>query len=405
MPVANHESKVTLSIQPGHPDFNDLPWNLEFSTWAENSTRLSEVQRGISRHPVVFVNYSGILYAIKELPPPVAEKEFEALKRIVSLRLPSVEPVGFGSRRSSTGPVSLLITRYLDQSIPYRSLFMSKGLISYRQHLLDAVANLLVQLHLAGVYWGDCSLSNTLFRRDAGTLQAYLVDAETVELFPNALPPALRFQDLMIMGENITGDLADLDAIGLLADRVQVSDAGAYIRIRYQRVWEEITQETNIYPGETYRIHERIRAVNTLGYSISDLTLQNTNQGDRLRLKLVVGSRDFHRNQLLNLTGINAEEMQAQKIMNEIHELKATMARSSNRSIPLSVAAYHWLEHIYQPTLEKLRPLLDARRDSLEIYCQVLEHKWYLSERAHRDVGHQAAADDFLYSFETESDG
>lgn len=54
---------------------------------------------------------------------------------------------------------------------------MSSSLERYRDHLLDAISGLLVQLHLAGTFWGDCSLSNTLFRRDAGALQAYLVDA------------------------------------------------------------------------------------------------------------------------------------------------------------------------------------------------------------------------------------
>ena len=42
----------------------------------------------------------------------------------------------------------------------------------------NAFAGLLVELHLAGLYWGDCSLSNILWRRDAGAMMAYLVDAE-----------------------------------------------------------------------------------------------------------------------------------------------------------------------------------------------------------------------------------
>ena len=36
---------------------------------------------------------------------------------------------------------------------------------------------LLVRLHLVGFYWGDVSLSNTLFRRDADAYAAYVVDA------------------------------------------------------------------------------------------------------------------------------------------------------------------------------------------------------------------------------------
>ena len=49
---------------------------------------------------------------------------------------------------------------------------------------------LLVRLHLVGFWWGDVSLSNTLFRRDAGAFAAYLVDAETGELHDDAQPRA-----------------------------------------------------------------------------------------------------------------------------------------------------------------------------------------------------------------------
>jgi hypothetical protein len=34
--------------------------------------------------------------------------------------------------------------------------------------------------------------------------------------------------------------------------------------------------------------------------------------------------------------------------------------------------------------------------DLAELYCQVLEHKWFMSERAGRDVGIVPALDDYL---------
>ena len=83
-------------------------------------------------------------------------------------------------------------------------------------------------------------------------------------------------------------------------------------------------------------------------------------------------------------------------MMNEIHEYKATFSQTHNRSTPLSLAAFKWLEEIYLPTLACLDSLSDQYSDPAELYCQVLEHKWYLSERAHQDVGHQIAAEDYL---------
>jgi hypothetical protein len=391
-------------FQINSPDFQDLPWDHPIKEWHGLCSRLEEVPRGPSRHPVVFVNYAGILYAIKELPPGLARKEFEILSQIESLRLPCVAPIGYTDRNTPNGPSSFLFTRYLEASLPYRSLFMRSNLDRYRDPLLDAMAGLLVQLHIAGIFWGDCSLANTLYRRDAGALQAYLVDAETAELHSAPLPPILRHHDLEIMLMNIEGDLVDLEALGFLPPEFPDCETGSSIQERYRRLWEEITCEQVIHPDEHYRVQERIRALNALGFSVRDVEIHNSTQGGLLRLRFFISDRNFYRDQLLGLTGITAGEMQARQVMNEINEIRAFLSQTNNRSIPLSVAAYHWLEHYYQPVLNQLHALpqcegIGTTADPVELYCQVLENKWFLSEQAHHDVGHQAAAEDYLKRF------
>jgi hypothetical protein len=389
----------TLVLQSSSPDLLDLPWEFPLSEWSQHSSRLEEMPRGVSRHPVVFVNYSGIIFAFKEMTVGLAEHEYNLLLQMEQLRLPAVTPVGHARTETNLGERSVLITRFLDSSLPYRSLFIRSSLIRYRDHLLDAMAGLMVQLHLAGIYWGDCSLSNTLFRRDAGALQAYLVDAETGEFHQGHVPPTLRLLDLQIMEENVDGDLAVLGAKNLLMDGVPRDDTGSSIKIRYQKLWEEITLRVIINPDEKYKIQERIQALNTLGFSIGEILLEGGVEGDKLDFHFVVTDRNFHRDQLLGLTGIEAEEMQARSMMNEIQEHKATLSQSLQRSIPISVAAYSWSEKFYLPTIERLAELIDRNNDPAEIYYQVLEHKWYLSENAQRDVGHQAAVKDYLKNF------
>lgn len=392
---------MNITFRPGHPDFQDLPWNFPLTEWMHHSEYLEELPRGLSRHPVNFVNYSGIIYAFKEMPPGMAETEYNLLVSMERLRLPVVTAVGFAATEISAGKRSVLITRFLDRSLPYRSLFMRESLMRYRDHLLDAIAGLMVQIHLAGVYWGDCSLSNTLFRRDAGALQAYLVDAETVEIYPEILPPTMRLHDLEIMEENVDGGLADLGTANLIVDGVPIDDTGASIRIRYQNLWEEITQQVIINPDEKYRIQERIQVLNLLGFSIGEVKLEPSEEGDSLQFQVVVTDRNFHQDQLLELTGIEAEEMQARKMMNEIQEHKATLSISNNRSTPLSLAAYNWLNEVYSPTLAAMGSKIERYSDQAELYCQILEHKWYLSEKAKHDVGHQYAVEDFLKTIDS----
>lgn len=377
-------------------EFGELPWEIPLTDWSNNCQYLVEVSRGLSRHPVEFVNLRGVIYAIKEMPSGLAEIEYGHLAAMEQMRLPVVSAVGHAATHTSAGERSVLITRFLDRSLPYRSLFMSTSLSGYRDHLLDAMAGLLVQIHLSGIYWGDCSLSNTLFRRDAGALQAYLVDAETVERHPGQLPPTLRHHDLQIMDENVAGDLVDLSAQNLLMDGIPLDDTSGSIRIRYQNLWEEINRQIIITPNEKYRIHEQIRVINSLGFSIGEVILEPGESGDKLSFQVGVRDRNFHRDQLLGLTGIEAEEGQARAMMNEIQELKATLSHTLNLSTPVSLAAYNWLQDFYLPTISSLQPQIDRAGDAAELYCQVLEHKWYLSESAHHDVGHQAAVDDYL---------
>lgn len=399
VPEKNSHAGITLSLRPGHPDFLDLPWGYALAQWPQHSSRIQDLPRGLSRHAVVFVRYDRRLYAVKELPVGVAEHEYELLRQMEEARLPVVEPVGHAHIQHEWGEASVIITRYLDYSLPYRTLFIDPAMRVYQDYLLDAMAGLLVQLHLAGVYWGDCSLSNTLFRRDAGTLQAYLVDAETAEKH-EPLTPIMRFQDLKIMQENISGDLADLASSRLLPEGFPIFDTPRSILERYQRLWEEITREEVIVPEERYRIQERIRMLNNLGFSVGELQIRPTEEGDKLRMRALVVDRNFHREHLQRLTGLEAEEQQARKIMNEIREYQADMAQRINRSVPLNVAAFSWLDQVYRPVLNRLQDFIARNNLSpVETYCQILEHKWYLSEQARRDVGHMAAVEDYVRRF------
>lgn len=394
-PREDDEAISAFSLRPDYPDFLNLPWEFPLAEWHEKCHSIVQLPRGLSRHEVLFVHYGRQIYALKELPAGLAEREYETLRQMEELRLPVVTPVGHVRTITSAGEQSVLITRFLEHSIPYHQLFLRSSLERYRAHLLDAMASLFVQIHLAGVYWGDISLSNALFRRAAGTLQAYFVDAETSEVH-ESLTDSLREADLDIMEENIAGGLMDLSAMNALPADYPIVETGRYIRQRYNEIWNEITREELIAPYERYRIQERVRALNNLGFSVDEVELRATADGDKLRMRAVVTDRNFHSDLLQSLTGLDAEENQSRRLVNEIRELNATMSDSGSRSTPLSVAAYYWLNEIYLPAIEQLRPVLSNLTDPIETYIQVLENKWYLSEKAKKDVGHSAAIEDFI---------
>ena len=331
-----------------------------------------------------FVEYDGALYALKELPERLAWREYRLLGELAAAELPVVEAVGVAAGRGDLD--AILITRHLEFSLPFRTLFSRGGVGDLRHRLLDAGAELLVRLHLAGFFWGDCSLSNTLFRRDAGALTAYLVDAETGELHP-LLTDGQRLHDLEIARENITGELLDVAAeLGLVLDREPEQTADELV-VRYEGLWTELVRKETFGRDERYRIEERLRRLNELGFDVEEIEL--IGDGDRLELRLNprVVEPGHHRRLLLGHTGLRAQENQARRLLNDLARHRADLERETGRALPASVASARWLIDVFEPAIAAVPPELHGKRQAAEIFHELLEHRWYLSQQAGRDVG------------------
>jgi Domain of unknown function (DUF4032)/Lipopolysaccharide kinase (Kdo/WaaP) family len=387
-------ARFHLVARTGHPDFLDLTWEEPLEEW--RSERLVKLIRGISRHVVRFVEYDGALYALKELPERPARREWTLLRRLEGQGLPVVEAVGIVTDRGDDLD-AVLITRHLEFSLPYRALFSGQGIPDLRTHLLNALVELLARLHLRGFFWGDCSLSNALFRRDAGALTAYLVDAETGELH-GSLSDGQRDYDLDIAQVNIVGELLDVDAeVGLPAD-LDPDETGEEIVRRYRALWDEVTREETFGADERFKIEERLQRLNELGFDVEELQLDATPDGYRLRLDPLVVEPGHHRHRLLRLTGLDAQERQAQRMLNDLARFREALERREKRTLPESVVASRWRDEVFEPAIAAVPAELQGRLPAAEIFHQVLEHRWFLSERAKKDVGIDEAVCSYIAS-------
>jgi hypothetical protein len=382
-----------LVARTGHPDFLDLPWGTPLEEW--DSPRFVSLIRGISRHVVRFVEYDGALYALKELPERPARREWTMLRRLEGQALPVVEAVGIVTDRADLD--AILITRHLEYSLPYRTLFAGAAITDLRTHLLNALAELLARLHLRGFFWGDCSLSNALFRRDAGALSAYLVDAETGELH-GQLSDGQREYDLDIAQTNIVGELLDVAAEVGLPPGLDPDETGEEIVRRYQSLWEELMAEETFAPDERYKLDDRLRRLNALGFDVEEIQLVATPDGYRLRLDPHVVEPGHHRHRLLRLTGLDAQENQARRMLNDIARYRESREREEKRALPESVIASEWRQRIFEPTVAQVPSDLWAALPAAEVFHQVLEHRWFLSEQAGKDVGIDEAVKSYVAS-------
>jgi hypothetical protein len=384
-----------LRLRDEVADLLELPWELPLARWDPSALRFRELSVGPSRHLVRFLVSDGIIYALKEEPAAVAEKEYAVLRHLEDAGLPAVRAVGLAERPDRGN--AILVTEYLRHSMQYRRLLMRFRVVTAkdRDRLLDAMALLLVDLHRGGVYWGDCSLANTLFRRDGDRIQAYLVDAETSEVHP-ALTEGQRRYDLDILVENVAFGLADLAAFQDRTDEIDDAiEAAESVRTRYEVVWSELHDAPDLIPGDRQAIRSRLRRLNDLGFSV-DLEVDPVGSHGAVRLRTSVTTRRYHANELERRTRLRALEGQARILLNDLNEYAAWLEFNEQRWITPEGAAERWLRGVYRPTQARIAGAVGPERDLVQAYCDVLEHKWLLSEQAGHDVGLDAAIESYL---------
>ena len=371
-----------------------LPWDRPLEQWAVPEVPLRDVAVGPSRHLVRFVHCDGALWAVKELPPRIANKEYAVLGALEELGLPAVHRAGLVYQPDFD--TSLLLTRFLDGSWQYRRLFrrLPPDEPKHRARLFDAMASLLVELHRHGVFWGDCSLANTLFSRDGQVLQAWLVDAETSEVHPR-LSDGQRHHDLDILVENVAADLMDLAA--WLGSPEELEDSliaeAQDIPNRYQRLWDVLHAEPVLDFTDRYRVEGTIRRLNELGFAVEEVTLQPVGDAaeGRLRLNVAVGDRRYHAERLRELTGLDVGEGQARILLGDLQTFQAQLSQETGQDVDDATAAQLWVMEVATPTMHRAHEAIGGTGSAIQAFCDLLEIRWLLSERAGRDVGTERA--------------
>ena len=360
-----------------------LPWHTPLADWPLE--HLVALPRGISRHVVRFIQVGEEVYAAKEVIEAAAVHEYRMLSDLNRLHTPAVEPTGVVTNRVLEDGMpldSILLTRHLQFSLPYRSLFSSGVRRETVSRLLDAMVVLLVRLHLIGFLWGDVSLSNILFRRDAGEFAAYLVDAETAE-WHEQLSGGQRLHDLDIAVVNLFGEFSDLEAGHLLDESLDPLTLVRQIETRYTELWGELTGVEEFAGSELTRIESRVKRLNQLGFDVAELDIHTSPTGDTISIQPKVVDAGHHSRRLLRLTGLDTEENQARRLLNDLDTYRA---RTNQGHVEESVLAHQWLTHSFEPVVTAIPPELAGKREPAQIFHEVLDYRWYQSQRENRDV-------------------
>lgn len=378
MADARHSTSLSITASSIDPGLLALPWSTPLDAW--KSDHIVSLPKGLSRHLVRFANLSGRVVAVKETTGEMARREYEMLGMLARLDVPCVERVAvIDGRRTAKGEAlpAALVTAHLKFSLPYRALFTQTLRPDTAGRLFDALAVLLVRLHTIGFFWGDVSLSNTLFRRDAGAFAAYLVDAETGELHEGGLTRGQREHDLDVARTNIAGEIMDLEAGGRLEggmDAVAIADG---IMSSYRSLWATLTDQETFAANEAWRISERVQRLNELGFDIGEMSIEQAPDGTRVSIEPKVVDAGHHQRRLLRLTGLDVEENQARRLLNDMDEFKARVSRLGSDE---DMVAHEWLTRVFEPVVKAIPWDLRSKLEPAEVFHQVLEHRWYMSQ-------------------------
>jgi hypothetical protein len=231
-----------------------------------------------------------------------------------------------------------------------------------------------------------------LFRRDAGAFAAYLVDAETSELH-DRLTDGQREHDLTIARTNLYGEFSDLEAGGLLDVALDPLVLVETIESRYRELWDELTGVEEFNTGEMHRIETRVRRLNALGFDVAELDITTDFAGSTIRIQPKVVDAGHHSRRLIRLTGMDTEENQARRLLNDLDYYRAF---TDQQGADEAIVAHEWLTDRFEPIVGSVPMDLRAKLEPAELYHEVLEHRWVLGERGGAEVSMEEAAKSYM---------
>ena len=374
-----------------------LPWHQSLEEWPEDPA-LAE-KRGISRHVVRLVRATADadapVYAVKETVSEFANREYKVLRELTSLKAPCVEQIAVVEGRTNAQGEELpcaMVTRFLPYSLPYRVLLSGSVTAHDINTMANALSLLLVRLHLLGFWWGDCSLSNTLFRRDAEGFAAYLVDAETGE-FQKSLSDGQREHDLDIAMFNVAAELEDLRLSGVLYPGMDPVRAAEAVIRRYRRIWAALKERQLLDPKDRHAVESAMRQLHDLGFAVEEVSITMDGNSQLLSFQPRLVAAGYHTQRLRELMGIETEELQAKRLLASFDRYRA---RHENTPMSVNEMAKKWFVEVFESTINRVPAQLRGRVERAQMFHEILENRWYLSEQNGTDVGLEFAADNYV---------
>jgi Domain of unknown function (DUF4032) len=425
-----HSANVPMTDWTG---LSSLPWGVPLDEWPEHGVQPLILRRGESRHPVLFLESGGRRYAIKETSPASAQQEIAAFKELRRRGCCTLEPVGYvvvhgepvvagefaGHVLYESGDIGYCITRLAEHVLPQSVLYRYPFTEVNKRLLWSAVAELLLNLHEAGVYWGDPSLANVLIDLSDHRLTAVMADAETAEIVGGALSEGLRKADLEAFTESLEWQAEDIRlSRGLSTETPLVTQSDvAYLRRCYDGLSAERKRTLTVGEQDHVQVLDLLRRMsrlNLLGYGVLQFVRRGTNlvhselesglagTGAVVHLWQTATLRPgWYVRRLHEYLGVRVPHVYARRLYQHLLVHKWLLSERAGQDVGMSAAASNWYRRYHQPLLTWIAAYLPVTDTGTTYgtYLSILDHTWAMSRREGREVPIEEGAMDYALGF------
>jgi hypothetical protein len=171
------------------------------------------------------------------------------------------------------------------------------------------------------------------------------------------------------------------------------------VRERYETLWREVTGPVSIALGDRHALDARVRRLNDLGFDIAELSVISEESGDCVRVTPKVVDVGHHSRRLLRLTGLDVEENQARRLLNDLDTFRV---EADLRDESEELTAHRWVAERFEPVTGMVPADLRGKLEPAQMFHEVLEHRWFMGERLKKNVSLWDAAADYVTNVLTE---
>ena len=154
-----------------------------------------------------------------------------------------------------------------------------------------------------------------------------------------------------------------------------------------------MTEEETISSDARWRLQDRINRLNDLGFDVAEMSMTTSPDGTVLHIRPQVVDAGHHSRRLFRLTGLDVHENQARRLLNDLDTYRIHSGQQDSEE---DFVAHDWLTHVFEPAVRAVPRELRGKLELPQIYHEILEHRWFMSQRESRFVTLEEAVTSYI---------